>query len=89
MTHFLTTDMDSLSYLKKVSAEGHLYNGFNLIAADLRWVCSEGDGSPLATAMEQSCGLGRKWGSHPATQVVAASPGTSHLVGMVKLPRAG
>ncbi|NP_001309078.1 transport and Golgi organization protein 2 homolog isoform X12 [Homo sapiens] len=36
VTHFLTTDVDSLSYLKKVSMEGHLYNGFNLIAADLR-----------------------------------------------------
>ncbi|XP_023580818.1 transport and Golgi organization protein 2 homolog isoform X1 [Trichechus manatus latirostris] len=35
VTHFLTTDIDSLSYLKKVSMEGHLYNGFNLIAADL------------------------------------------------------
>ncbi|XP_027780090.1 transport and Golgi organization protein 2 homolog isoform X3 [Marmota monax] len=35
VAHFLTTDMDSLSYLKKVSTEGHLYNGFNLIAADL------------------------------------------------------
>lgn len=35
VTNFLTTDMDSLSYLKKVSQEGHLYNGFNLIAADL------------------------------------------------------
>ncbi|XP_006875883.1 PREDICTED: transport and Golgi organization protein 2 homolog isoform X1 [Chrysochloris asiatica] len=35
VTHFLTTDMDSLSYLKRVSAEGHLYNGFNLITADL------------------------------------------------------
>ncbi|XP_042522215.1 transport and Golgi organization protein 2 homolog isoform X2 [Dipodomys spectabilis] len=35
VSHFLTADMDSLSYLKKVSAEGHLYNGFNLIAADL------------------------------------------------------
>ncbi|XP_072863103.1 transport and Golgi organization protein 2 homolog isoform X4 [Chlorocebus sabaeus] len=35
VTHFLTTDVDSLSYLKKVSMEGHLYNGFNLIAADL------------------------------------------------------
>jgi uncharacterized protein with NRDE domain len=46
VTHFLTTDMDSLSYLKKVSTEGHLYNGFNLIAADLRWVCQEMDGSP-------------------------------------------
>uniref|UniRef100_A0A7N9C8Q7 Transport and golgi organization 2 homolog n=1 Tax=Macaca fascicularis TaxID=9541 RepID=A0A7N9C8Q7_MACFA len=36
VTHYLTTDVDSLSYLKKVSMEGHLYNGFNLIAADLR-----------------------------------------------------
>ncbi|XP_065759904.1 transport and Golgi organization protein 2 homolog isoform X1 [Muntiacus reevesi] len=35
VAQFLTSDMDSLSYLKKVSAEGHLYNGFNLIAADL------------------------------------------------------
>lgn len=35
VTQFLTTDMDSLSYLKKVSTEGHLYNGFNLLAADL------------------------------------------------------
>ncbi|XP_035870640.1 transport and Golgi organization protein 2 homolog isoform X2 [Phyllostomus discolor] len=35
VAHFLTADMDSLSYLKKVSTEGHLYNGFNLIAADL------------------------------------------------------
>lgn len=42
VSHFLTTDMDSLSYLKKVSKEGHLYNGFNLIAADLRWVCQAG-----------------------------------------------
>lgn len=38
VAHFLTTDVDSLTYLKKVSTEGHLYNGFNLIAADLRWV---------------------------------------------------
>lgn len=35
VTQFLTTEMDSMSYLKKVSTEGHLYNGFNLIAADL------------------------------------------------------
>ncbi|KAL1777151.1 transport and Golgi organization protein 2-like isoform X1 [Sigmodon hispidus] len=39
VTDFLTNDLDSLSYLKKVSTEGHLYNGFNLIAADLRWFC--------------------------------------------------
>ncbi|ELK26242.1 hypothetical protein MDA_GLEAN10020097 [Myotis davidii] len=35
VTHFLTADVDSFSYLKKVSTEGHLYNGFNLLAADL------------------------------------------------------
>ncbi|XP_036209973.1 transport and Golgi organization protein 2 homolog isoform X3 [Myotis myotis] len=35
VAHFLTADMDSFSYLKKVSTEGHLYNGFNLLAADL------------------------------------------------------
>ncbi|XP_072455866.1 transport and Golgi organization protein 2 homolog isoform X1 [Notamacropus eugenii] len=35
VTHFLTADVDSFSYLKKISSEGHLYNGFNLIAADL------------------------------------------------------
>lgn len=69
VTHFLTTDMDSLSYLKKVSAEGHLYNGFNLIAADLRWVCWEGDGSPSGTATKLSCGLDGKWGSRPATHL--------------------
>lgn len=69
MTHFLTTDMDSLSYLKKVSAEGHLYNGFNLIAADLRWVNREGDGRPLSPAIELGHGLDRKWGSHPATEL--------------------
>ena len=46
VAQFLTSDMDSLSYLKKVSAEGHLYNGFNLIAADLRWVFRWG--CPLA-----------------------------------------
>ncbi|XP_025947682.1 transport and Golgi organization protein 2 homolog isoform X4 [Apteryx rowi] len=37
VTNFLTSsDLDSYSYLKKVSVEGHLYNGFNLIAADLK-----------------------------------------------------
>uniref|UniRef100_A0A2D4FXC4 Transport and Golgi organization protein 2 homolog n=1 Tax=Micrurus corallinus TaxID=54390 RepID=A0A2D4FXC4_MICCO len=36
VTNFLTSEMDSYSYLKKVASEGHLYNGFNLIAADLR-----------------------------------------------------
>ncbi|KAH0625555.1 hypothetical protein JD844_015113 [Phrynosoma platyrhinos] len=36
VTNFLTSDVDSYSYLKKVALEGHLYNGFNLIAADLK-----------------------------------------------------
>ncbi|KAE8634797.1 hypothetical protein XENTR_v10002440 [Xenopus tropicalis] len=34
VTSFLTSEIDSFSYLKKISAEGHLYNGFNLLAAD-------------------------------------------------------
>ncbi|XP_023503875.1 transport and Golgi organization protein 2 homolog isoform X3 [Equus przewalskii] len=58
VAHFLTTDMDSLTYLKKVSAEGHLYNGFNLIAADLSTekgdvVCyygNRGDPEPVVLA---------------------------------------
>ncbi|XP_058388177.1 transport and Golgi organization protein 2 homolog isoform X4 [Diceros bicornis minor] len=58
VAHFLTTDVDSLTYLKKVSAEGHLYNGFNLIAADLSTekgdvVCyygNRGDPEPVVLA---------------------------------------
>lgn len=33
VSNFLTESLDSFSYLKKVSSEGHLYNGFNLITA--------------------------------------------------------
>ncbi|XP_077601948.1 transport and Golgi organization protein 2 homolog isoform X1 [Crocuta crocuta] len=61
VTHFLTTDMDSLSYLKKVSAEGHLYNGFNLIAADLSTekgdvVCYYGNrGEPEPVVLTPGC----------------------------------
>lgn len=40
VTQFLTGDMDSLTYLKKVATEGHQYNGFNLLTADLS---AEGD----------------------------------------------
>ncbi|KAM4810019.1 transport and Golgi organization protein 2 homolog [Rhinophrynus dorsalis] len=36
VSNFLTSDLDSFSYLKKISAEGHLYNGFNLVAADFK-----------------------------------------------------
>ncbi|XP_051888325.1 transport and Golgi organization protein 2 homolog [Pristis pectinata] len=32
--NFLTQDMDGLTYLKKISLEGHLYNGFNLLTVD-------------------------------------------------------
>ncbi|XP_061117833.1 transport and Golgi organization protein 2 homolog isoform X1 [Conger conger] len=34
--NFLTESMDSCSYLRKVSSESHLYNGFNLLTADFR-----------------------------------------------------
>lgn len=38
MSNYLTDkDQDSYSYLKKVSLESHLYNGFNLITAEFRW----------------------------------------------------
>ncbi|XP_045441446.1 transport and Golgi organization protein 2 homolog isoform X1 [Pipistrellus kuhlii] len=58
VTHFLTTDMDSFSYLKKVSTEGHLYNGFNLLAADLStekgdvfcYYGNQGDPEPIVLA---------------------------------------
>lgn len=49
--YLMEKDIDSFSYLKKVSAEGHLYNGFNLITAEFRAkqdiVCYYGNrGSP-------------------------------------------
>ncbi|XP_034026989.1 transport and Golgi organization protein 2 homolog isoform X2 [Thalassophryne amazonica] len=49
--YFLDKDLDSYSYLKKVSTEGHLYNGFNLITAEFKAkqdiVCYYGNrGSP-------------------------------------------
>ncbi|XP_056889669.1 transport and Golgi organization protein 2 homolog isoform X1 [Takifugu flavidus] len=52
VSNYLTDkDQDSYSYLKKVSLEGHLYNGFNLITAEFRAkqdvVCYYGNrGSP-------------------------------------------
>nr|XP_023668110.1 transport and Golgi organization protein 2 homolog isoform X1 [Paramormyrops kingsleyae]XP_023668112.1 transport and Golgi organization protein 2 homolog isoform X1 [Paramormyrops kingsleyae]XP_023668113.1 transport and Golgi organization protein 2 homolog isoform X1 [Paramormyrops kingsleyae]XP_023668114.1 transport and Golgi organization protein 2 homolog isoform X1 [Paramormyrops kingsleyae] len=36
VSNFLTESMDSYSYLKKVSSESHLYNGFNLLTAEFR-----------------------------------------------------
>lgn len=36
--YLIDKDVDSYSYLKKVSTESHLYNGFNLITAEFRWV---------------------------------------------------
>lgn len=49
--YLMDRDVDSYSYLKKVSAEGHLYNGFNLLTAEFRakqdTVCYYGNrGSP-------------------------------------------
>uniref|UniRef100_A0A1A8LRY3 Transport and golgi organization 2 homolog n=1 Tax=Nothobranchius pienaari TaxID=704102 RepID=A0A1A8LRY3_9TELE len=34
--YLMDQDVDSYSYLKKVSTEGHLYNGFNLITAEFK-----------------------------------------------------
>lgn len=36
VSNYLTDNLDSYSYLKKVSAEGHQYNGFNLLTADFK-----------------------------------------------------
>lgn len=38
--YLMEKDLDSYSYLKKVSAESHLYNGFNLLTAEFKWVKS-------------------------------------------------
>ncbi|CAN9513553.1 unnamed protein product [Ophioblennius macclurei] len=52
VSNYLTEkDVDSYSYLKKVSSEGHVYNGFNLITAEFKAkqdiVCYYGNrGSP-------------------------------------------
>ncbi|XP_055511423.1 transport and Golgi organization protein 2 homolog [Leucoraja erinacea] len=34
VSDFLTEDLDGLTYLKKISLEGHAYNGFNLLTVD-------------------------------------------------------
>uniref|UniRef100_G3PHV9 Transport and golgi organization 2 homolog (Drosophila) n=1 Tax=Gasterosteus aculeatus TaxID=69293 RepID=G3PHV9_GASAC len=36
--YLMEKDLDSYSYLKKVSAESHLYNGFNLLTAEFKFV---------------------------------------------------
>ncbi|XP_040272242.1 transport and Golgi organization protein 2 homolog [Bufo bufo] len=55
VANFLTSDLDSFSYLKTISAEGHLYNAFNLVAADfnntngdvLHYYGSKGEQEPI------------------------------------------
>ncbi|XP_049326414.1 transport and Golgi organization protein 2 homolog isoform X2 [Astyanax mexicanus] len=51
VSNFLTDNLDSFSYMRKVASEGHLYNGFNLLTAEFRasedTVCYYGNkGSP-------------------------------------------
>ncbi|KAI5618524.1 transport and Golgi organization protein 2-like [Silurus asotus] len=51
VTNFMNENLDSFSYLRKLSSEGHLYNGFNLLTAEFRanedTVCYYGNrGSP-------------------------------------------
>uniref|UniRef100_A0A3B1JZ59 Transport and golgi organization 2 homolog (Drosophila) n=1 Tax=Astyanax mexicanus TaxID=7994 RepID=A0A3B1JZ59_ASTMX len=36
VSNFLTDNLDSFSYMRKVASEGHLYNGFNLLTAEFR-----------------------------------------------------
>ncbi|XP_075852945.1 transport and Golgi organization protein 2 homolog isoform X3 [Microcebus murinus] len=87
VTHFLTTGVDSLSYLKKVSAEGHLYNGFNLVAADLSTargdvICYYGNrGEPEPIVLTP--GLGRQ---HNDPSVPSQAERQSHGPGQDKRP---
>ncbi|XP_016321601.1 transport and Golgi organization protein 2 homolog [Sinocyclocheilus anshuiensis] len=36
VSNYLMDNLDSFAYLRKVSSEAHLYNGFNLLTADFR-----------------------------------------------------
>ncbi|XP_067862227.1 transport and Golgi organization protein 2 homolog isoform X2 [Heptranchias perlo] len=54
VANFLTEEEDSLTYLKKISSQGHLYNGFNLITADFN-----------NTKGDMMCYYGNKSGQEP------------------------
>ncbi|XP_060699413.1 transport and Golgi organization protein 2 homolog isoform X1 [Hemiscyllium ocellatum] len=56
VANFLTEEADGLTYLKKVSSEGHLYNGFNLITAEFN-----------NTKEDTMCYYGNKSGQEPKT----------------------
>nr|XP_056715481.1 transport and Golgi organization protein 2 homolog isoform X2 [Euleptes europaea] len=79
VTNFLTTELDSYSYLKKVASEGHLYNGFNLIAADLKGsahlIAASGGKNP------EAAGTGSGWLSRPSGK--AGLPGRNTTKGDV------
>ncbi|XP_028852472.1 transport and Golgi organization protein 2 homolog isoform X2 [Denticeps clupeoides] len=58
VSNYLTENLDSYSYLRKVSAEGHLYNGFNLLAGEFKanedMICYYGNkGSPEPIHLKQ------------------------------------
>jgi len=36
VSNYLTDNLDSFAYLRKVSSEANLYNGFNLLTAEFR-----------------------------------------------------
>ncbi|XP_034397379.1 transport and Golgi organization protein 2 homolog isoform X1 [Cyclopterus lumpus] len=57
--YLMDKDLDSYSYLKKVSAESHLYNGFNLLTAEFKAkqdiMCYYGNrGSPEPIHLKQA-----------------------------------
>ncbi|XP_043924641.1 transport and Golgi organization protein 2 homolog isoform X2 [Protopterus annectens] len=64
VSNFLTSNLDSFSYLKKLSSEGHLYNGFNLLAADFN-----------LTKEDMVCYYGNKGDPEPAI----LNPGSSGI----------
>ncbi|XP_048412281.1 transport and Golgi organization protein 2 homolog isoform X3 [Stegostoma tigrinum] len=74
VTDFLTEEVDGLTYLNKVSSEGHLYNGFNLITAEFNHRLLKKIGKVLET-LRKSCDIkgdtmcyyGNKSGQEPKT----------------------
>uniref|UniRef100_A0AAQ6IKZ9 Transport and golgi organization 2 homolog (Drosophila) n=1 Tax=Anabas testudineus TaxID=64144 RepID=A0AAQ6IKZ9_ANATE len=78
VSNYLTDkDLDSYAYLKKVSTEGHLYNGFNLITAEFKNTPdplqeSQGDGysKPMIQALSAVCVRSPNYGTRTNTVIL-------------------
>uniref|UniRef100_A0A8C7C7X5 Transport and golgi organization 2 homolog (Drosophila) n=1 Tax=Oncorhynchus kisutch TaxID=8019 RepID=A0A8C7C7X5_ONCKI len=73
---------DSYSYLKRVSSEGHLYNGFNLLTAEFKNTPdpaqeSQGEGysSPMLRALSSVCVRSPHYGTRTNTIILIDASG--------------